>query len=163
MAGASIGRGSLDGLLEVGLRGIKWLGQRALATCVQEVKLLRQNLVVGRSGSLGRVIRAQRQGRTGGFDRGYRDERAGTACVCAKVGTTDPRACAGVEPRKEQVVEELLYMPLNPPLEEPLLAPNPNRFCMFTIRYPQIWEMYKKAEASFWIAKEVNLSQDLHH
>ncbi|KAK8943425.1 hypothetical protein KSP40_PGU010286 [Platanthera guangdongensis] len=47
--------------------------------------------------------------------------------------------------------------------EEPLLAPNPDRFCMFPIRYPQIWEMYKKAEASFWTAEEVDLSQDLHH
>ncbi|XP_020571934.1 ribonucleoside-diphosphate reductase small chain-like [Phalaenopsis equestris] len=48
-------------------------------------------------------------------------------------------------------------------LEEPLLAPNPDRFCMFPIRYPQIWEMYKKAEASFWTAEEVDLSQDLRH
>lgn len=47
--------------------------------------------------------------------------------------------------------------------EEPLLAPNPDRFCMFPIRYPQIWEMYKKAEASFWTAEEVDLSQDQRH
>jgi hypothetical protein len=33
---------------------------------------------------------------------------------------------------------------------EPLLDENPDRFCMFPIKYPQIWEMYKKAEASFW-------------
>nr|GMC46269.1 ribonucleoside-diphosphate reductase small chain [Ipomoea batatas]GMC48664.1 ribonucleoside-diphosphate reductase small chain [Ipomoea batatas] len=45
--------------------------------------------------------------------------------------------------------------------EEPLLAPNPDRFCMFPIEYPQIWEMYKKAVASFWTAEEVDLSQDL--
>ncbi|CAH9115741.1 unnamed protein product [Cuscuta europaea] len=45
--------------------------------------------------------------------------------------------------------------------EEPLLAPNPDRFCMFPIQYPQIWEMYKKAMASFWTAEEVDLSQDL--
>lgn len=47
--------------------------------------------------------------------------------------------------------------------EEPLLAPNPDRFCMFPIQYPQIWEMYKKAEASFWTAEEVDLSQDVRH
>lgn len=47
--------------------------------------------------------------------------------------------------------------------EEPLLAPNPDRFCMFPIQYPQIWEMYKKAEASFWTAEEVDLSQDQRH
>ncbi|GAV64269.1 Ribonuc_red_sm domain-containing protein [Cephalotus follicularis] len=47
--------------------------------------------------------------------------------------------------------------------EEPLLAPNPDRFCMFPIQYPEIWEMYKKAEASFWTAEEVDLSQDTRH
>jgi hypothetical protein len=33
---------------------------------------------------------------------------------------------------------------------EPLLAENPDRFCMFPIKYHAVWEMYKKAEASFW-------------
>jgi ribonucleoside-diphosphate reductase subunit M2 len=42
--------------------------------------------------------------------------------------------------------------------KESLLTPNPDRFCMFLIQYPEIWEMYKKAEASFWIAEEVDLS-----
>ncbi|KMT09099.1 hypothetical protein BVRB_6g132070 [Beta vulgaris subsp. vulgaris] len=46
---------------------------------------------------------------------------------------------------------------------DPLLAPNPDKFCMFPIEYPQIWEMYKKAEASFWTAEEVDLSSDLGH
>jgi hypothetical protein len=36
---------------------------------------------------------------------------------------------------------------------EPLLDENPDRYCMFPIKYPQIWEMYKKAEASFWTGK----------
>ncbi|KAL6953786.1 ribonucleoside-diphosphate reductase [Sarracenia purpurea var. burkii] len=45
--------------------------------------------------------------------------------------------------------------------QEPLLTPSPDRFCMFPIKYPQIWEMYKKAEASFWTAEEVDLSSDL--
>lgn len=34
--------------------------------------------------------------------------------------------------------------------EEPILMEQSQRFCMFPIRYPQLWEMYKKAEASFW-------------
>lgn len=33
---------------------------------------------------------------------------------------------------------------------EPLLVDNPDRFCMFPIKYQEVWEMYKKAEASFW-------------
>lgn len=46
---------------------------------------------------------------------------------------------------------------------EPLLMDNPQRFTMFPISYPAIWEMYKKAEASFWTAEEVDLSQDQKH
>lgn len=46
---------------------------------------------------------------------------------------------------------------------EPLLRDNPNRFVLFPIRYQQIWEMYKKAEASFWTAEEVDLGADMVH
>jgi len=45
--------------------------------------------------------------------------------------------------------------------EEPILMPNPKRFVLFPIEYPQIWQMYKKAEASFWTAEEIDLTQDL--
>ena len=34
--------------------------------------------------------------------------------------------------------------------DEPLLVDNPERFCMFPVKFQDIWEMYKKAEASFW-------------
>ncbi|KDD76938.1 small chain of ribonucleotide reductase [Helicosporidium sp. ATCC 50920] len=46
-------------------------------------------------------------------------------------------------------------------LLEPILMDNPDRFTMFPIKYPQIWEMYKKAEASFWTAEEVDLGSDM--
>merc|ERR1711934_1351553 len=42
-----------------------------------------------------------------------------------------------------------------------LLMGNPGRWVMFPIQYPEIWEMYKKHEASFWTAEEIDLSQDL--
>ena len=48
-------------------------------------------------------------------------------------------------------------------LPEPLLDPNPDRFCAFPIKYHDIWEMYKKAEASFWTAEELDLSEDIKH
>jgi len=35
-------------------------------------------------------------------------------------------------------------------MNEPLLDENSDRFVLFPIKYNQIWEMYKKAEASFW-------------
>lgn len=45
--------------------------------------------------------------------------------------------------------------------EEPLLKDNPRRFVMFPIEYPDIWQFYKKAEASFWTVEEVDLTKDL--
>ena len=36
-----------------------------------------------------------------------------------------------------------------------------SRFVLFPIKYPDIWEMYKKAEASFWTAEEIDLHTDL--
>lgn len=44
----------------------------------------------------------------------------------------------------------------NPDLE-PLLQEEPNRFVIFPIQYPDIWEMYKRAVASFWTIEEVPL------
>merc|ERR1719284_2337158 len=44
--------------------------------------------------------------------------------------------------------------------QDPLLLANPRRFVMFPIQYPAVWEMYKKHEASFWTAEEIDLSQD---
>merc|ERR1719211_30788 len=44
--------------------------------------------------------------------------------------------------------------------DEPLLRDNPQRWVMFPIKYPEVWEMYKKHEASFWTAEEIDLSQD---
>ena len=43
---------------------------------------------------------------------------------------------------------------------EPMLRPNPNRFVIFPIKYPDVWKMYKKAEASFWTAEEIDLASD---
>jgi ribonucleoside-diphosphate reductase beta chain len=44
---------------------------------------------------------------------------------------------------------------------EPILTENKNRFVLFPIEHNDIWNFYKKAEASFWTAEEIDLSQDL--
>ncbi|VEL19613.1 unnamed protein product [Protopolystoma xenopodis] len=44
---------------------------------------------------------------------------------------------------------------------EPLLRPNPRRFVILPIQYPDIWQFYKKAVASFWSVEEVDLSKDI--
>ncbi len=46
-------------------------------------------------------------------------------------------------------------------LPEPLLTENNDRFVIFPIKHDDIWQFYKKAEASFWTAEEIDLSQDL--
>lgn len=43
--------------------------------------------------------------------------------------------------------------------DEPLLRENPRRFVIFPIQYHDIWQFYKKAEASFWTVEEVDLSK----
>jgi len=45
-------------------------------------------------------------------------------------------------------------------LEEPLLTPNKDRFIIFPIQNECIWRSYKKHEASFWTAEEIDMSKD---
>lgn len=45
--------------------------------------------------------------------------------------------------------------------DEPILRENKDRFVLFPIKHADIWNMYKKAEASFWTAEEIDLSADL--
>ena len=44
---------------------------------------------------------------------------------------------------------------------EPILLENNNRFVLFPIQHDDIWSFYKRAEASFWTAEEIDLSPDL--
>ena len=45
--------------------------------------------------------------------------------------------------------------------DEYVLTENKQRFVLFPIKHPRVWEMYKKAEASFWTAEEVDLAHDM--
>lgn len=44
--------------------------------------------------------------------------------------------------------------------EEILLKENKDRFVILPINYPEIWAHYKRHEASFWTAEEIDLSSD---
>jgi ribonucleoside-diphosphate reductase beta chain len=46
-------------------------------------------------------------------------------------------------------------------MNEPILAENKDRFVIFPIKHNDIWEYYKKSEASFWTAEEIDLSNDV--
>ena len=46
---------------------------------------------------------------------------------------------------------------------EPILQENPQRYVILPIKYPEIWRHYKKAQASYWTAEEIDLSKDYEH
>ncbi len=46
-------------------------------------------------------------------------------------------------------------------MQEPILQDNPGRFVLFPIEHNDIWEWYKKQEACFWTAEEIDLHQDV--
>ena len=45
---------------------------------------------------------------------------------------------------------------------EPILNEEKNRYVIFPIQHKPFWEMYKRAEANFWTAEELDLSKDLN-
>ncbi len=46
-------------------------------------------------------------------------------------------------------------------ITEPILSKKSGRIVLFPIQYDDIWQFYKKAEASFWTAEEIDLHQDI--
>ena len=44
---------------------------------------------------------------------------------------------------------------------DPLFTPSDDRFVLFPICHLDVWDFYKKAEASFWTAEEIDLQSDL--
>ena len=49
-----------------------------------------------------------------------------------------------------------------PPLStEPILESNNKRFVIYPIKHYEIWNMYKKALASFWVPEEIDFSHDI--
>ena len=47
--------------------------------------------------------------------------------------------------------------------DEPLLCPEERRLNVLPVRYPDAWRWYETAKAAFWVAGEVDLSQDVAH
>jgi ribonucleoside-diphosphate reductase beta chain len=71
-----------------------------------------------------------------------------------KVPTSQSQAEASKIKLNEELDENIA-------IEEPILKDNPNRFVLFPIQHSDIWEMYKKQEASIWTAEELDLASDL--
>src|SRR5210317_468054 len=45
---------------------------------------------------------------------------------------------------------------------EPMLNEEKNRYVIFPIQHEPFWKMYKRAEANFWTAEELDLSKDMN-
>ena len=71
----------------------------------------------------------------------------------------DKKSPAEIKPENVDLEKELSN---DLSLEEPILKENPNRFVLFPIQHSDIWEMYKKQEASIWTAEELDLASDLN-
>ena len=67
------------------------------------------------------------------------------------------------EPNLAEVLPENTKVLTQEELEaqEPILKENNSRFVLFPIQHDDIWAFYKKAEASFWTAEEIDLTPDL--
>ncbi|KAI7896881.1 ribonucleoside-diphosphate reductase subunit M2 B-like protein [Mucor mucedo] len=74
----------------------------------------------------------------------------------------DAKSDLAVQGLRNTILKRLSSMKVDvKPGEEIILKENPRRYCLFPIKYHEIWEFYKKAEASFWTVEEVDLSKDL--
>jgi len=61
----------------------------------------------------------------------------------------------------EETLDTLTGVGNRKQLHEPILSENSSRFVLFPIQHHDIWAEYKKSEASFWTAEEIDLAQDL--
>ncbi|KAF9782812.1 beta subunit of ribonucleotide reductase [Thelephora terrestris] len=91
------------------------------------------------------------------FDDGPREESLDSCIVETTEAEVDPELVELLELRKQFAGEVDITED-----QEPLLVSTKRRFVLFPIQYPEIWQMYKKAEASFWTAEEMDLSKDIH-
>ncbi|KAJ3388170.1 Ribonucleotide-diphosphate reductase (RNR), small subunit [Chytriomyces hyalinus] len=74
--------------------------------------------------------------------------------ITAVPNTVTESASGMLTPKNEQKVAKFS------PETEPILTKSSRRFVLFPIKYHEVWQMYKKAEASFWTVEEVDLSKD---
>src|SRR5579871_5717704 len=72
------------------------------------------------------------------------------------------RNCAAMQFLFFSLLDPIFWRIYMTTMEEPILQENKDRFVLFPISHQEIWQMYKKAEASFWTAEEIDLSPDLY-
>jgi ribonucleoside-diphosphate reductase beta chain len=77
----------------------------------------------------------------------------------ATLPALDVSAPAQQDQEKEQKEKEERQVTIQVP--EPLLTESGDRFVLFPIRHPDVWEKYKQHSAVTWFAEEVDLSKDM--
>jgi len=88
---------------------------------------------------------------------GAKRERSSAAAAASSPPKSQPTHPAEEAPK----VELKPMVPLEGAEDEPLLKENPHRHVLFPLKYHDIWNKYKAAEASVWTAAEIDLSTDL--
>ena len=57
----------------------------------------------------------------------------------------------------------MAFVPQHPDdANELILQKNPQRFVIFPLQAKETWAWYKKSQASFWTAEEVDLAHDMN-
>ena len=81
-------------------------------------------------------------------------------CTSTNIARAVKKAATKTQTSKQQTKQQIAEMNscLAP---KPLLQINSNRVVLFPIQHDNIWKMYKQAEASFWTAKEIDLTSDM--
>jgi ribonucleoside-diphosphate reductase subunit M2 len=80
--------------------------------------------------------------------------------VPSKTALSPPKALAFAGEGASEAKKKELAGSFSDFVPEPMLTENPNRFVLFPIEHADVWAMYKKAEASFWTAEEIDLAHD---
>ncbi|CRK48189.1 hypothetical protein BN1723_001446 [Verticillium longisporum] len=97
------------------------------------------------------------------FNTANKENHAGSEVDCLVKSMDEQAKPIAIEAKREEEDKAVVAPGIKDfEADEPLLRENGQRFVLFPIKYHEIWQMYKKAEASFWTAEEIDLSKDLH-
>jgi len=80
------------------------------------------------------------------------------------IGMELPRASPKLTPTlqaKLTALELIDEIELNAPFVEPILRENPNRFTLFPIMKPKLYQQYKNHVSVFWTPEELDLAKDM--
>lgn len=80
------------------------------------------------------------------------------------IGMELPRASPKLTPAlhaKLTALELIDEIELNAPFVEPILQENPNRFTLFPIMKPKLYQKYKNHVSVFWTPEELDLAKDM--